>query len=493
MISVLSSGTAAVPAETPAERSWLRRLFPVALALVFGAFAAFDLRTLNDGDTFSHVRTGLWILEHHAVPHTDIFSNSLQGTPWTAHEWLSEVLLATAHIAGSWAGVLALTGLAGGAAAYLLGRFVARYLDGLALVATSVLGVAAFQSGMLARPHVLALPVLIAWAGHLLSVRQQHRPPDLPIVAGLMLLWANLHGGWAFGLALLGLLTAERICLAPGSPGRRVAASSGWIAAIAVAVVAAAVTPNGLDGLIFPIKLALLPNLSQIAEWQSADFNHLGPTELIILALLYLGLSGHGRFDLMMTALLLLLLHMALQHRRHEMLLGAVGAMLTAMALSESTTDGLAHMLPPHPERNLLPGLVGIVAAALLVAARLASPVALFDSRVAAPTALGHTPKALQVQRVFNSYEFGGFLIFEGVPPFIDGRADMFGQKFMNDYIATLGFSADRFRAFADQNHIGWTLLRPSEPLVRTLDQDPGWRRVHADPFAVVHQRVLTR
>ena len=256
---------------------------------------------------------------------------------------------------------------------------------------------------------------------------------------------------------------------------------------------AAAVTPNGLDGLIFPIKLALLPNLSQIVEWQSADFSHLGPTELIILALLYLGLSGRGRFDLMMTALLVLLLHMALQHRRHEMLLGAVGAMLTAMAFSEATTNGQAHMLPPHPERNPLPGLVGILTAALLVVARLANPVALFDSRVAAPTALGHTSRALQGKRVFNSYEFGGFLIFEGVPPFIDGRADMFGQKFMNDYIATLGFSADRFRAFADQNHIGWTLLRPSEPLVRTLDQDPGWRRVHADPFAVVHQRVLAK
>ena len=38
--------------------------------------------------------------------------------------------------------------------------------------------------------------------------------------------------------------------------------------------------------------------------------------------------------------------------------------------------------------------------------------------------------------------------------------------------------------------NIRWTILSPREPLVRQLDKRPGWRRVYADAFAVVHARA---
>ena len=494
MIGSASLG-AVEPHAAAADASILRRLFPTALGLLFGAYTAFDIRTLNDGDTFSHVRTGLWILQHQSVPQTDIFSNSVRGAPWTAHEWLSEVLLSIAFNSGGWAGVLALTGICAGAAAYLLSRTVSRALDGLAMVAISVLGAACFESGLLARPHVLALPILVAWTAHLLDARHRVRAPSLPYVGALMLLWANLHGGWAFGLALLGLLTAERICLAPGGARARVQSSSGWIAALAVAAAAAIATPNGLEGLLFPLKLSLQSNISQISEWQSADFSHIGLLEIILLALFGMGLTGRWTFDGLTVLIMCVLIHLALQHQRHLILLGSVGAILLAYALGPST----AETPPPGPAspdgRRLQRRIAafGLVTAALATAARLAAPVSLADSRVAAPTALQHAPPAVRALRVFNSYEFGGFLIFEGVPPFIDGRADMFGRAFMDDYVAALGAQSGRFNDYAARHHIGWTLLRPSEPLVRVLDRDPAWRRIYADSFAVIHKRAPGR
>src|SRR5215469_8967817 len=47
---------------------------------------------LSDTNTGVHVRTGEWILTHHAVPREDLFSFTIQGHAWCDWEWLSDVL-----------------------------------------------------------------------------------------------------------------------------------------------------------------------------------------------------------------------------------------------------------------------------------------------------------------------------------------------------------------------------------------------------------------
>jgi len=76
----------------------------VAAAVVGYAIFLFAPQVLNDGDTFWHIRTGEWILSHHAVPWVDSFSYTFTGKPWLAHEWLSEVLLAVAYRGLGWTG-----------------------------------------------------------------------------------------------------------------------------------------------------------------------------------------------------------------------------------------------------------------------------------------------------------------------------------------------------------------------------------------------------
>ena len=50
-------------------------------------------RNVTDPDVGWHIKTGEWMVHHHAVPHADIFSFTRAGTPWIAHEWLSELLI----------------------------------------------------------------------------------------------------------------------------------------------------------------------------------------------------------------------------------------------------------------------------------------------------------------------------------------------------------------------------------------------------------------
>ena len=150
-----------------------------AIAIALFGLAAFSPAVLGDGDTFSHLATGEWIVAHGAAPRADPFSHSMPGAPWIAHEWLSEVLLALAFRLGGWGGVVLMTGAAAASAALIVGLSAARELRGAPLVATVGLGLGLMTASLLARPHMLALPIAAAWSAGLLAARDRRRAPPL--------------------------------------------------------------------------------------------------------------------------------------------------------------------------------------------------------------------------------------------------------------------------------------------------------------------------
>ena len=62
----------------------------------------------------------------------------------------------------------------------------------------------------LARPHVLVLPIMLAWANGLMSASERGQAPS-PWLLPLMALWANLHGGFVFGLVLVGAFALDAL------------------------------------------------------------------------------------------------------------------------------------------------------------------------------------------------------------------------------------------------------------------------------------------
>src|SRR4030066_239662 len=61
---------------------------------------------LADADTGYHIRAGDYILETRTVPKHDIFSYHSPPIPWTAHGWLSEVVMAVLHRISGLTGVV---------------------------------------------------------------------------------------------------------------------------------------------------------------------------------------------------------------------------------------------------------------------------------------------------------------------------------------------------------------------------------------------------
>ena len=530
-----------MPANTAA---WVGGIAMLALVLFSGG-------VLNDGDTFSHIAAGCWMIDHRTVLDADPFSFSRTGAPWVAHEWLAELVMAAAFRAAGWSGVVALTALVAGAAFFALGRHLSRWLPAGAALLLMVLAAACVTPGMLARPHILALPAFEAWVAGLFVARSRGCAPSWWLVP-LMCLWANLHGGFIIGLALAVPLAVEA---AIGEPAywRQVAVR--WVAFLAAASVAALVTPHGLAGLLLPFRMAGMAELSGVSEWRPADFGSLGALELLIVVGLYMGLGRGARLAPLRLLILLGLLHLALQHARHLALVGIIVPLMVAQPLGAALAASRAPEDAPEdegtpgvrgtPRRGGAPGFegapgivgargfgeasefgnapgfeggpgtsgaaagcgargfstrrdaarartvmaAGVAMVVALVTVRLGRPVMRVDGPTAPLSAFAHVPAALRARPVLNDYAFGGYLIFAGVRPFIDARAELYGPAFLRRYAAVIRPDRPALDGVLGEYGIEWTMLSPDNPAVQLMDGRAGWCRIYVDAVAVVHAR----
>ena len=464
------------------------RLSGLAIALIatfLFALSAFSPKVLGDGDTWSHLATGEWILAHGGPPRVDPFSYSMAGAPWTAHEWLSDVLLTLSYRLGGWSGVALLTGLAAASAALIVSLRVARDLGGVGLLVTSVLGLGLLTENLLARPHVLALPLVAAWGAALINARDTGRAPPVWLAA-LMIPWSNLHGGFVFGLVLIGPFALEALIAAPREA--RFAAARDWAMFGAASLLAAMINPYGVEALMFPFRLVGVDNLSRVSEWRPQDFSHFGPMAIALMALIGFTLTRPVAMPLMRAALLVGLIAMALQHARHQTLLGLIGPMLLARPIAEAI--GIAKF---GEERRRLVVRVALTASfALMVAIgalRLAYPIERVDGPSAPIAALNAVPLELRQRPVLNAYSFGGYLIWSHVRPFIDGRVEVYGDPMLDLYSKLQAGDPAAIEETLSRYGVAWTIFAPDDRIVAVLDREPGWRRLYADRTAVVHAR----
>ncbi len=384
---------------------------------------------LNDGDTLWQIRTGGWILDHHAIPAIDPFSYTAGDRPWFAHEWLAETLMALAWRSGGMQGVMVLAAAAAGLTAAVLLHHLRRLLPGLYAVLALIVALANAAPSMLARPHLLAWPCLVLWTGGLIAARAKRAAPSFALLP-VMLLWVNLHGSFMVGLLLPAAFLLEA-AFDPATDRRSVRA---WAAFMAASCATALLNPDFLAGALFPFHMLGMHSLTWIGEWEPTDFSRIQPLELMILAGLGLGLSGKVRLPPVRLLLLLGLIHGALAHSRNEQLLGLVGVLILAEPLGVSLARG-----PAVPLTAAWRGLAGaaILLAVIGLGGRLIVPLSPERTGAAFAETLDRVPSAIRATPVLNAYAVGGDLIFQGLRPFIDSRADLYGDAFLTQVPAT--------------------------------------------------------
>lgn len=453
------------------------------IGLAAAAYIAFDTSLFADGDTSWHIAAGRWIVANGAIPFSDPFSFSMPGKTWHAHEWLAEVPMALAFDLAGWRG-LALPFMASfGLTLFLIGRELSRHFPTRWVIAITAAVFNILFSASLARPHLLGWTILVAWVLLLVHAREERRAPPL-LAALLMIVWANMHASYIIGLGLAGLFALEALL----QDRRPVETLRAWAPFGLLSTAAACITPFGIQGFLFPLQVSGMEALGVIGEWRPTAL----PGDGIFLAYLIVvagfALLSWRRVGVVRLLLTAGLAYLAWKHVRHQPLF----ALVTVLAVLPAAAERFTGRTTPAPAAPLGRSVLVLLSAGLLgiSAIRLALPLEPNDRPGHMGGAFEAVPAAVRGDPVFNSYSFGGPLILRGVKVFIDGRADMYGDRHVLDYDRMADGDIALFRQYDARHRFRWTILGTHDELAEKLDREPGWKRIYKDDFATVHVRV---
>ena len=475
---------------------------------------------LGDGDTGFHIRAGDWIRTHGQVPRVDIFSYTMPDQPWFAWEWLWDMGASWLH--EKWGlGSVALVSLVLICLTFaLLYRLIYRRCGNpLISIGLTVLATTGSTIHWLARPHLVTLLLTVVFMGILERVREG-RTSLLWWLPLLTVLWTNLHGGFIVGIVILGVYGAGfllRAAVVAEKEERLAAAKASlpYFAAAAGCLAASLVNPYFYQLHVHIVKyLGDTYSMNYIDEFQSANFHH--GTALFLEAMLVLGVAAAvqlaARKQFVEALLIAMWAHGALIAARNIPLYMIIAAPVVAEALvgwAKSLQGArIVAWLPrfagwfEETAAEIMPieriGRVHLVSAAVVVAIGIGMGAPGAGEKLKTDYDPARYPeKALAMlnpsQRVFTNDEWGDYLIYRlstaGLKVYVDGRSDLYGEKFGQTYIDVLNVKFDWEKTLR-QHGVDTILLPVATPLTGAVKESRNWRVVYDDGSTILFRLV---
>ena len=465
------------------------------LILVF----ALGARLVIDTDVWWHIRAGATTLDSGVIRH-DPFSFTKAGVAWIDHSWGSEVIMNLLWRLLGYGGLELMTGalaLVGGWLVFRMSRG-GTYLRALA-VALASLTASIFWTP---RPQMFSY-ALTAAVLYVLYLRRARGIDALWLLPVLMLAWANLHGAFAIGFVMIAAtIVGESL---ENLVARDERGHLGWTAVRkltlvgAVSVAAVCVNPYGPRLLGVPFATAGGSFTGQIEEWQAPDFARAGFWPFgVMLALLIVSLvvsrKRAGWTDLILCAVATLL---ALSAGRN--------VSIFAVVVTPVLTYHLGGLLEERgwvvrPMRRASRPVAALNAVLILIVGGIAATFVLepFDSgkleaakRSTLPVdAVSYLQEHPPNGRLFNEYAFGGYLIYAlpDVPVFVDGRSDLYGGAFLDEYLS-ISSGAPGWERQLERYGVGTVLVPRFSGLSTVLRDSADWKVAYEDGLASVFER----
>ena len=463
---------------------------------------------LGDGDTGYHIRAGEYIIRTHSIPKFDIFSFHTPALPWTAHEWLSEVIMAVIHSMFGLSGVVAFFAFLLSLTIYLLFKVLRTYRTNLLIaIVVMILVFNSTQIHWLARPHVFSFLLMITYH-YLLESWHCGKTNRLYLLPPIMLLWVNLHGGYLGGFILLGAYLVGNLASMLSAPPADCEVRRQQLKQLSITILACLaaclLNPQGYKILLFPFKLVSDRFImDHIGEFLSPDFHVWMPFKYLLLLLIAVLAASRKNIEITELVLILIFTNMALYSARYIPLFALITAPILTRKADEAkgmVSGKLADFFRKRSENVArvdarARGFFWPAAAVIIVAAAIGSGrfPHQFDERIKAVAACEFLMKERITGNMFNNDEFGDYFIYRGFPAyrvFMDGRSDMYGAEMLKEYYKVIHFEQG-WETILDKYRITWVFFDSNSILSRYLLNDSKWALIYSDKVANIFVRKL--
>ncbi len=472
------------------------RLAALVLLIVGVGTACFVTKlAVLDLDVWWHLAVGNWIVQHHAVPHSGIFSRVAAERPWMAYSWGYEVPLSWAYSALGFLGVAlfgcGITIAVAVALFWMIYRLSRRFWFSVVLCVPVYF---AFLFNIMPRPLFGSMLMFTITVTLLLDANRTGRASLLYWLPLVFLFWANLHVQFIYGLFVYGLFVAVHVLqsfviprkypqslTSPKLPLKPV------LLAGAACVAATCVGPYSFH--IYRVVFSYASSkviYSMLTEMQALSF--LGPShfvELLLAAGAFVALGWQKKLDLFRLLLLVAASVLGFRMTRDAWFLCITAAAVIADLPAPETAG---------EETFRLPELAAVALASALLLVLVARNTD-FDQRGIDRVITSQFPvDAVNYIRqhpvggpLYNSFNWGGFLIFymPEYPVAIDGRTDLYGDDLDAHFYATENAEP----SYSTDPHLadsGLVILQNRVPLAKVLPTDRRFRVIYRDDVATV-------
>lgn len=469
------------------------------------------LWVLNDPDYFWHLEAGKKILADRALITSDPFTYTNFGVPWVPTEWLFQVVLAALHqILGDSGSrlVMALLGVATLGVTFLSAR---RFLGGAPIALLITLAFTALLAPFISpRPQLFSYLFFAIYLYALLDFKYFGKVRLLPLLPLLMLIWVNAHSGYMVGIVLVALFAAcewlaywfrQRHGTAAGRPGL---VRLSWILLLTFLV--SAINPEGILHWLYPFRILQMDVVGNfIFEWQSPNFH--APVFkgylALVLGFFAVNVYRERKPDLTEITLPLFFIAASLISLRHIPLAVLTMAPFVAQTFGDSANLGrLYKRWAGHGQQlgDMEFKLNWLIVAAVAFGMAVYAPAyhAGERDRINTLVPLKATDFILAAGingRMFNTYHYGGYLVHRLYPSqlaFIDGRSDMFGDNFFNEY-GKIYRGEPKWEEGFEKFKIDYVVCERNAPIRQLLLLRGDFRLVYDDAQTSVLVRRLPR
>lgn len=505
----------------------------VPLAVAAAAFTVAVGLPAGDPDMWWHLASGRWMVEHRDGLRVDVFSSTAAGEPYALGEWLGEVAVYLAYAAGSWTGVAILRAALVAVAAYSVTRLALRTAPARVAIPLAALAIVLSKPTWTDRPQLFTLALFPLVLDLCLAARAGSRGAAIATVP-LVAVWADLHGGYALGIALLWIFALDALL------ERRPLAAPLATAAIATVVVSA--QPGALSLLRAAGHVA--GSTVRIVEESPVDpLTPFGALFALFVGATLLLFMLRGA-SLLAAIVLVPMLWLALSAQRHvplfafaavPFLAGPLTSVVAEVVTPVRRARAIGRLLPrgmpgklnqfgsdpnrigsnfratsedqrtrlPGPATDA-PGAPRTSSKAYLVRRGTAGPIAvlLWLGALASIATITPAPDlkpypdgaraalASSSGILLNEYDWGGYLIWTvpSRPVFVDGRLYPFAGNGVIDAYQTAVHVLPSWRGVIERWNVAQALLRPDRALVQAL-RDDGWSvRAQGDGFVLLER-----
>ncbi len=458
--------------------------------------------TQSDGDFAAHLRMGETILRLRHIPAHSLASYTAAAEPMISHGWLSEVLFALLFRAGGLPLLVVVTAIIIGLTHGLVAVFLrGRGVDPRWALMAALISLPLASTHWLTRPHMFS----ILGAMVTLFLLESNRPHRELLFFPLFAVWANLHGGWLYGLLMIAAYGAgdllEAWIATERAPWLARARSDGI--ALAVAGCATVLNPYGLRvhaEVISAVTSTLLAR--NIEEYMPPNFQEFGQLPFLIGLILVLGLLAlsRDRMPFRWLALVAMSLFFALRSSRNISLFGVTGWPLVALHASRAwprhrrAFPYLREFARIDPSTRV--GLWAAPAALILLAlganrGHVGSYSLIpdhFDRKKFPVAAVEMAKQSRLTGRIFEPWVWGGYLMYAWPAARLHVDPLKFSEQTIDSYRQIEGVGP-KWRAELDRWNVATLVLEPQSQLARTVAADSSWQLWYRDSTAAVFRR----